>query len=57
MVDNFEQHLAECKMRMYSHNTRAAAKAGVDLSTYAISSLDGQNVICTPIDQTGQSAA
>ena len=49
-----EAHLQHRIMRMYSHNTLTAARAGVDLSVYAISSLTGEEVICTLVENADE---
>jgi hypothetical protein len=49
-----QRECAEVKVSLYGMNTKAAAKAGVDLSQWRVYSLDGENVICHPIDLTGE---
>lgn len=51
-----ERELAEVKLSLHGMNIRAAAKAGVDLATWRADSLDGDSVICQPIDLSGEEA-
>lgn len=45
-----EKEIADLKVGTMTANVRAAAKAGVDLAVYRIYSIDGEHVICRPVD-------
>lgn len=52
-----EKEIAELKVAMMQANVRAVAKAGVDLAAYRVLSVDGENVICRPIDVADEEAS